>query len=70
MSQSKREIKKKFKKTINLEDETHLLAKKSHKKYSNLSSLLPENHNKRIEDVRKRDFVSRVYRDLGFICEV
>ena len=47
-----------------------IIVEKSPKKDCNPTSLLQEKSNSRIENTRKRDFVSLVYRKTGFICEV
>ena len=70
MLQSDRKINKELSQGMNSEEKTHQLVQQSPKKDCNPTSLLQEKSNSRIENTRKRDFVSLVYRKTGFICEV
>jgi len=69
MLQRDRKIKKELSHGMNSEEKSNQLIEQSPKKDLNPTSLLQEKFNRRIENICKRDFVSRVYRDLGFICE-
>ena len=70
MLQSDRKINKKSNQGMNSEEKTPQLVQQSPKKDCNPTSQLQKKFNRRIENTRKRDFVSLVYRDTGFICEV
>ena len=70
MLQSNRKINKELSQGMNSEKKTHQLVAKSPKKDCNPNSLLQEKYNRRIVNSRKRDFVSQIYRDTGFICEI
>ena len=70
MLQSVRKINKELSQRMNSEEMTHQLVEKSPKKDCNPTALLQEKSNRRIENTRKRDFVSQIYKDTGFICEV
>ena len=70
MLQSDRKINKELSQGMNSEEKTHQLVQQSANKDCNPTSLLQEKSNSRIENTRKRDFVSLVYRKTGFICEV
>ncbi len=70
MSQSDRKTNKELSQGMNSEEKTQQLVQQSPQKDCNPTSLLQEKFNRRIENTRKRDFVSQIYRDTGFICEV
>ncbi len=70
MLQSDRKINKELSQGMKSEEKTHQLVEKSPKKGCNPTSLLQEKYNRRIENTRERDFVSQIYRDTGFICEI
>ena len=70
MLQSNRKNKKELSQGMSSEEITHQLVEKSGKKDSIPTSLSQDEYNKRIEYAKERDFISRVYRDTGFICEV
>lgn len=56
---------------INLKDKTYPLEKRSSGKDRNRASHSQQEYEWPIEDSGQRDdFVSRVYRDTGFICEI
>ena len=55
---------------MNLEEKTHRLGANSPKKDCNPRLLLEEKYNRPIGNTCKRDFVSQIYRDTGFICEI
>jgi hypothetical protein len=72
MLQNDRKIKEELRQGIISEEKTHQLVAQSteNEKYCNPTTLLHQKYNSRIENTRKRDFVIRVYRDFGLICEV
>ena len=70
MLQCDRKMKEALRQGINSDEKTHQLVEQSPKKYCIPTSLLHQKCNSRIENTRKRDFVIRVYRDFGLICEV
>ena len=69
MLQNNRKINKELSQEMNAEEKAHQLVEHSPKKDCNPTSL-QEKSNGRIENIRKRDFVLRVYRDTGFRCEI
>ena len=69
MLQIDRKIKKLLSHGMDPEEKSNQLIKRSPEKNCNSTSRLQEKYNRHIKNIRKRDFVSRVYRDLGFICE-
>ena len=70
MLQSCRKNKKELGQKINSGEKTHQLVEKSPKKDCNPNSLIQEKNNRCNVNTRKRDFVSRIYKDTGFICEI
>jgi hypothetical protein len=70
MLQSDRKPNKDLSQGMNSEEKTHQLVQQSPKADGDPTCRLHDKNNRRIESNRKRDFVSLVYRDTGFICEV
>ena len=69
MLQNDRKINKELSQKMNAEEKAHQSVERSPKKDCNPTSLQEKSYG-RIENIRKRDFVLRVYRDTGFRCEV
>ena len=55
---------------MNSEETTSEWVEKSHKKDKNPPPRQEDKHQQRMLKTRKRDFVSKVFKDTGFICEV
>jgi len=60
MLKSGRKINKEFSQGMSLEKKIHQLVEKLP---------LQEKNNRCIANILKRDFISQIYRDTGFICE-
>jgi len=70
MLQSHRKNKNELIQKNNSEEKTHQFVEISPKRGGNPTNQGQKKYNRRIVKTRKRDFVSQIYKDTGFVCEV